>query len=295
MYISINPTYKCNLRCDFCYLTPEQLSDDKKIDLKQLELMLDEFPYISGIDLYGGEISTLPLDYQQELVTLVKGYTPNVSIITNLVQISPIFLDKDINLTVSFDFEARPQWKRTLSNMLLLDRDVSVITLVSRTVLEKDIPTMISFLNGLPRIISVELKPYSRNQNTTQLEVTHHEYSKFLLIWLGNRHRMNFECVNEELVSEALAGERNAFSNEHVYITPNGNYAVLDFDDNNREFFKEVKTIQEVYSWAQQESSTRPVACLTCSYNGRCLTEHYRPDHTGGCDGFIEVLERMED
>lgn len=295
MHISINPTYKCNLRCDFCYLTPEQLSDNKRIDLDRLKQMLDEVPDISSIDLYGGEISTLPLDYQQDLLTLVKKYTSNISIITNLVQVSPVFLDKSIDLTVSFDFEARPQWKRTLSNILLLDRDISVITLVSRTVLEKDIPTMISFLNGLPRIISVELKPYSRNQNTTQIEVTHDEYSKFLLIWLGNRHRMNFECVNEALVNEALTGERNAFSNDHTYITPNGNYAVLGFDDNNREFFQEVNTLQEVYDWAEKEEQTRPIACRDCEYNGRCLTEHYRPDHTGGCDGFIRVLERMED
>ena len=34
MNLSINPTYYCNFRCDFCYLTPEQLGDRQKIDLK---------------------------------------------------------------------------------------------------------------------------------------------------------------------------------------------------------------------------------------------------------------------
>ncbi len=30
--VSVNPSYFCNFRCDFCYLTEEQLSDQKKIE-----------------------------------------------------------------------------------------------------------------------------------------------------------------------------------------------------------------------------------------------------------------------
>ena len=42
MNISINPSYFCNFRCDFCYLTPEQLGDQKKIKPEKLDELLFE-------------------------------------------------------------------------------------------------------------------------------------------------------------------------------------------------------------------------------------------------------------
>ena len=56
MNVSINPSYFCNFRCDFCYLTEEQLSDQKKIELEKLDDLLSQIPNIEHVDLYGGEI-----------------------------------------------------------------------------------------------------------------------------------------------------------------------------------------------------------------------------------------------
>ena len=53
MNLSINPTYYCNFRCDFCYLTPEQLGDRQQITLSVLDQRLSEVPEINHIDLYG--------------------------------------------------------------------------------------------------------------------------------------------------------------------------------------------------------------------------------------------------
>jgi MoaA/NifB/PqqE/SkfB family radical SAM enzyme len=61
--VSINPSYFCNFRCDFCYLTPEQLGDQKKISLEKLDELLADIPKIDYIDLYGGEIGALKKDY----------------------------------------------------------------------------------------------------------------------------------------------------------------------------------------------------------------------------------------
>jgi hypothetical protein len=60
--VSINPSYFCNFRCDFCYLTPEQLGDQKRIPLPILDKRLEEISKvkeIEWIDLYGGEIGAL--------------------------------------------------------------------------------------------------------------------------------------------------------------------------------------------------------------------------------------------
>ena len=60
MNLSINPSYFCNFRCDFCYLTPEQLGDQKKIEPEKLNQLLSEVEDpIDHIDLYGGEIGAL--------------------------------------------------------------------------------------------------------------------------------------------------------------------------------------------------------------------------------------------
>ena len=68
MNISINPTYFCNFKCDFCYLTPDQLRDQKKIEPKQLDKLLSNIPEpIDHIDLYGGEIGALRREYYNEI------------------------------------------------------------------------------------------------------------------------------------------------------------------------------------------------------------------------------------
>ena len=64
--VSINPSYFCNFRCNFCYLTPEQLGDQKRISLVDLDKRLNqisEYREIDWIDLYGGEIGALKKNY----------------------------------------------------------------------------------------------------------------------------------------------------------------------------------------------------------------------------------------
>ena len=104
MIISLNPTYLCNFRCDFCYLTTEQLADKNKIDLNVLDHRLSEVSKqteIEYIDLYGGEISTLGDNYFYELKdTIRKYYQGEINIITNYASPKPYMHDEDISLSV---------------------------------------------------------------------------------------------------------------------------------------------------------------------------------------------------
>ena len=74
MNLSINPTYYCNFRCDFCYLTPEQLGDRQQINLAVLDQRLSEIPKINHIDLYGGEIGLLKPDYFYAMKDIIRKY-----------------------------------------------------------------------------------------------------------------------------------------------------------------------------------------------------------------------------
>lgn len=77
MILSINPTYYCNFKCDFCYLTTEQLNDRQLLPLDVLERRLQEVTaktQVDMVDLYGGEIGLLTDHYVYELCDLLHKY-----------------------------------------------------------------------------------------------------------------------------------------------------------------------------------------------------------------------------
>ena len=59
MIVSINPSYFCNFRCDFCYLSTKQLGDQKQISFDKLDELLSQVDNIEHIDLYGGEVGAM--------------------------------------------------------------------------------------------------------------------------------------------------------------------------------------------------------------------------------------------
>jgi sulfatase maturation enzyme AslB (radical SAM superfamily) len=299
MILSINPSYYCNFRCEFCYLTPEQLGDRKLLPLDLLEQRIKEvLAYddntIDMVDLYGGEIGILPTEYVEELCGMLARYgVDDINIITNLSMINNVILNPDIYLTVSYDFECREQHTRVWNNMIMLPREFSVLILASPDLIVKDVDAMIAQLNLLTNLSSVEIKPYSTNQ-ANDFKVTHKEFENFIQNWITSPIKKKFQFVNEDNIKKSLAGEKNAFSNDHVYITPHGQFAVLEFDINDREYFKSLDSIEEYMLWAsnEPEKNTSEI-CKSCEYYGKCLTEHYRYVKTmkDGCNGYKGLLD----
>jgi MoaA/NifB/PqqE/SkfB family radical SAM enzyme len=129
--VSINPTYLCNFRCEFCYLTSSHLLDKKKLSKDVLEQRLIDIQKngykIDHVDLYGGEIGLLPLSYLEEMDDLLKDDgNPSINIISNLSLINPYFLKEHVELSVSFDFEHRQEHEKVLQNIIGLPRDISI-------------------------------------------------------------------------------------------------------------------------------------------------------------------------
>lgn len=303
MNISINPSYFCNFRCDFCYLTPEQLADQKKIDLQRLDDMLAEVKEqddIHHIDLYGGEIGALKKDYFYGLCDVIrKYYDKDININTNFSMLHDGFFEKDFYLSVSYDFEAREKHELVYKNMMLSPVPIAVLVLVSPTILQKDVDEMIRMFNLCTPVKSVELKPYSINQANAH-NVTHKDFEQHVIKWIQSKEDMQFAFINDYKIQDSIEKTYNAFSNDHVYITPNGKFGVLEFDKDDKEYFLELDSYKDYKLWADKEPDVNcSDICKSCKYYGHCLTEHYRyvKDLDNGCNGYkglLEFYERLE-
>lgn len=306
MNISINPSYYCNFRCDFCYLTKEQLSDRKLLELEILSKRLSEitqYKKIEQVDLYGGEVGLLSKKYYEEMKLLCKLYSPTVkfNLITNLSMVNDITQDPECYTTVSYDFDCRQDHELVMRNMLLMKKPFSILMLAGNCLVKKDVDYMIKTLNLIKNLVSVEVKPYSTNQ-ANQHAVSFKDFEEFVKHWIISPVNKNFEFVNEFLIQDSLSGNRNSFSDDHVYITPSGKFGVLEFDLNDNEFFLEYDTLDEYLIWCNREKIrvSKNKYCSKCEYFGNCLSEHLREvkNLDNSCNGFKLILdwynERME-
>lgn len=297
--LSLNPTYHCNFRCSFCYLTEEQLSDKKLLGLDVLQQRLDQIRQagykIGHVDLYGGEVMLLSYEYLTTMKKILRcAGAIDIEIITNMSTYrEDIVEDNNYGISVSYDFEHRQQHDHVWKNMMKLNRPFTVLTLGIPELLKKDPAEYIEQLNLLSNCHNWEIKPYSPNQ-ANQLAVEYTDYEDFVrkVIEYPNK---NFRFLNEMALDEAVYGEKNAFSDDHVYITPNGNFGVLEFDANDNEFFMELKSFQEYLSWTIDEKS-RVLSnefCGTCQYSGRCVSEHLREVKSmdKSCNGFFKLIQ----
>lgn len=301
MILSINPTYYCNFRCDFCYLTEKQLSDKTCLSIDALDRRLSEITShkrIDMVDIYGGEVGLLKQSYWEDLIGLLNMYgIHDINLITNLSAINSITTDPRVYTSVSYDFSAREDHERVFRNMALLNKPFSILMLASPKFLELDTGEMIESLNLLPNLESVELKPYSSNQsNTHTVYYTDFEEKVKSFLNYGNK-RFNF--VNQDLIESTLNKKRNSFSDDHIYITPSGRYAVLEFDLNDNEFFLEYDELQEYWNWCKKEKErvSRNKYCSNCEYFGNCLSEHLREvkNLDKSCNGFKNLIDWYKD
>jgi len=269
------------------------LGDASKISLPKLEMLvgeLEKFYTLGHVDIYGGELALLPTEYLQDLLGL---FNAPINLVTNLSKLHDIFYDRKYSLSVSYDFTCRQGSDKVLENMVMLDRPLNVLTLCSPELLKIPVKDMVNIFNRIQTVESVEIKPYSRNQ-ANDFTITKKEYEEFILAWINQPKE--FVLTNEEIIESSLRGKRNAFSDDHLYITPDGLFAVLDFDENGLEYFKKLADVDEYKKWCEEEKTKVTSSfCGSCKFYGRCLTEHYRPIKSEDeCDGGLGILQILE-
>lgn len=298
--LSINPSYFCNLRCSFCYLSVDQLSSPQTISD---ELLFERLSTVSAhrlidhVDLYGGEIALIKPQKLKDLLNVIRlFYKDKINIITNLTVMNQVFLDEDITLSISWDFFAREQHDKVYQNMLELDKDFHILILASEELVhmsEMDLDLMIKKLNKLPRLKTVEIKPFSDNLFHPQA-VTFLEHEEWLKKWILKINQFNFDFINIRKIEDSLKKRYSSWSDDHLYITPQGLFAALEFDKDNKEYFLELADFSAYELWTLNEKNKvqNNSYCGNCEYLGSCLSEHLQPvknlDHS--CNGFKSLL-----
>jgi len=302
--ISINPTYLCNFRCSFCYLSKNQLSDSSQISIDKLFNKLSDIAAeysISHIDLYGGEVGILSDDYLNLLIKTIKiFYTKKINIITNFYKINHRFLEDDIDLTISWDDVAREKSEIVFSNMKNLKKPFHILTLASDIILQftnEDISKYVSKLNSLEYLETLEIKPYSLNSHHIQnCNFTH--YENFIIKLLNIEKKFKFKFENKSKINDSLNKKYSAWSDDHIYLQPNGEFAVLEFDENLKEYFMEVESISEYKKWTylEKEKIASNTFCSQCRFFGSCLSEHLQNVKSldNSCNGFYNLLDWYE-
>jgi MoaA/NifB/PqqE/SkfB family radical SAM enzyme len=296
MHVSLNPTYYCNFRCPFCYLG-DKLSDKTTISIDKVYERLTEITshgqQIDSIDLYGGEILMLPTSYQEEIIQACRAFTNNIRVTTNLSGDYGVLLDYPVQVCVSYDHKARQDWKQVLQNIINFPKDLSVLMLASQKFINQDPNAVLSALNI--RALDIEIKPYSTNQYNQQT-VSHKDFEQCVKDYIQAIPKYNnLYLVNEDLIEHSLSGENNSFSDDHIYITPSGNFAVLDFDENDNEKFTELESFEDYKKWTVEEKYKMSANsyCMSCDYFGSCLSEHLREVKSleNSCSGYKGLLD----
>jgi sulfatase maturation enzyme AslB (radical SAM superfamily) len=292
MNISLAPSFHCNFRCSWCYLSVEQLRNKSLIDLSLLDSRLIEAGPIEHVDIYGGEPGTLPSHFAIELVDLLKKHTASINVISNFSVIPDWFHRTDITVSASYDWVFREQYDKVLTNIIGFSKPIPILMLATDKLCKIQPKEIAQVLNNIRTIGSLEIKPYSQNQfNQYKMDWT--VFEEWIKEWI--KLDLNFHLVNKDILDNSKNKLYNAYSDNHLYVGPDSNFSVLDFDLNDLEYFRPIKDIADYKKWVAKEVQMvqSNKFCKDCRWQGHCATEHYRNVTTleYSCNGFKNLLD----
>ncbi len=293
--LSVNPLYRCNLNCPFCYLGSLK-NNSNILDLTYLAKILNQASMrydIEVIDIYGGEISLLSDFYFDFLVKLCKTFSKNVNITTNFVNFNKSLINNFDTIAVSLDFNNfRDKQEIVYKNIKAATESGNVINILSLDIsCQKNQEEIIKILNNL-HIKSWRLIPYSKSKET-KLNFNGYQYfENTVKEFLKLQDKMNFSFINK-LELDGIINE-DYYNTTHFYITPNNKVALLKFN-NNEEYFDEFNSLDDLYEELKNEQIKRGIYCKDCSIKNKCLAEHFNYDYKGeSCSGFKNLIVEYE-
>ena len=289
--LSINPLYKCNMNCPFCYLGSLK-DNENKLDLTYLMNTLNNISFrynIENIDIYGGEVSLLSEFYFDMLVKLCKTFSKRVNITTNFVDFNKPIINNFDNIGVSLDFNNyRLNQNKVYENVKAAIQSGKVINVLSLDIsCQQNEEEIINILNNL-HIHSWKIIPYSKSKETKLDFKGYQFFENTVKKFLKLQKKMNFSFINK-LELDGIINE-DYYNTTHFYITPNNKVALLKFD-NNEEYFQEFDLLDDLYEELKNEQLRRDNYCKNCSVKNKCLAEHFNYEYKGAsCSGLKNLI-----
>lgn len=261
--MNIYPSYKCNFSCSFCSFRnrPGEL-----IDLDWLEQQLQDHPELcADINILGGEPSILPVDYQERLIDIcARAAGERPIFITNLYHVSP-YLDR-VQPIISYDFNLRQSQDRILSNILSLDTNFALSTIMTDNLVKLGAKKLLSFVDRLKNCNRIDLLLY-RQTGTTEDHTPNHEELMAFVAAVIDHPKVNFTPY-----SAMIGNIDNSFSNiaGRFGFLPGNKYGVrIDY---HSEGYTAFDTYDETLSYYQAriEEIKQSNPCGLCEHVGRC-------------------------
>ena len=129
----IEPFYKCNYNCSYCYLSPQSRKNSKEMDLNKLYWFLEK-KFITGIDYYIYKKQKIPKIMYLVLMggeLSIKSLKWNINFIKNLLKIFNNYFD-EVNITYLTNlFRSANYYKDLIKNIEKDLKENSYISIVS--------------------------------------------------------------------------------------------------------------------------------------------------------------------
>lgn len=276
--MNIYASYQCNLCCSFCSLWN---NNSQHIDLNWVKEELKQHPGLAhDLTILGGEPSILPVDYQQELIaicTQAEGKKPYY--ITNLLSPSPVI--SQTNLIVSYDFDLRKQHKKILYNMLNLNQEFAISTILTDHLIHHIGATKyLKFIDSLKSCIRADLVIYYKSKKD-KLDYTPQKDSLLSFVSEVMQHPKVCMAPLAQMRHEMPA----SFSDMSDFFAffPDNMYGVrFDYKNGPYEKFKTYEDAKSYY-----DVSIKNKLCSTCPYIDYC----WYPCADNVCHGEKEMME----
>lgn len=303
------PTYKCGNDCPYCYLSAEDRHYGGNVNMGwYIRTLKDRFEEISGelmkisnIELYGGDLGTIPHQDLYALVEFCREYTSNISITHTDVDacLKMDFEPRDINLSLNIE-------RRDFQENLRKSRrnpDVGIITVVTNDVCNRSMDELFNswykhltgYLTFMPLSNAGCKQPFPFVSNT--------DYCAFIIRALEYYHThmdtLEFVLTNSIQVHDALNGLYSAHMGNNVFITPGCDFAAVVITKGSEEFHR-FHDFKEWKDYAAKDDINYGCECggRQCYYS--CLADHFISKDNRGqfeeqmgdiCNGGIPIIE----
>jgi sulfatase maturation enzyme AslB (radical SAM superfamily) len=277
--IDIITNYFCNFSCEYCFL--HKLKNIQQvIDIDKLQRQLEEVSTkytIDGINIYGGEVSLLSLDYLKQLIDLCSKYA-QVNVVTNFTNDECNEFLNGENITISTSINEERSCNQQVEHSLLLTdiENLSVIQVVTPSLLIKTPKEVLTHLELFKKTVS--FLPYSPAiMAGINYDISNMDFSIFIKNIIDEYKSSNysFEISNINQLNDVIENKYNPRMSSILFINPFNQYAAVSYQ-NGLEYFKIFDTLEDWELSCRKESILYNRKCNHCEYYGRCYAEHIK-------------------